>query len=279
MNAERAAHLTSPINQIHDLSSGLLNVPTGTRHFRSHSSSSNGSRVSTWTVCPSPSTASDIGDPYIDIRRLLSIDDNNEGGCTNSPFAFTTEQLAKLHDPKDLNLLKSMGGLEGLCLGLRTDLHQGLSQEEDVVDGHVTLEEVQHTLEMHHRGFVVPTLATKSRDHDENGQVSTKIYHAQDEHSTEDRVPSSNTRRGILSSTNSQRSPKLFRDRRRVFGENRILARKPKNIFQLMWLALHDKILVFPPFYPVLILDSVMCGRRDLACPWALSDISTWCQE
>src|SRR5208282_1960956 len=100
-SGEAAAHLTSPTNQMLDVSNSLLHVPEGTRHFRSHSSSSNGSHLSTWTACITPTTASsDIGDPYIDVRGLLSIDDN-EGGCIDSPFAFTTEQLAKLHDPKD----------------------------------------------------------------------------------------------------------------------------------------------------------------------------------
>ena len=278
-NVERAAHLTSPTDQVHDISSGFLHVPTQTRHFRSHSSSSNGSHLSTWTICPSPTTASsDIGDPYIDIRRLLDIDDNEES-CVDNPFAFTAEQLVKLHDPKDLNLLRAMGGLEGLCLGLRIDSHEGLSPEEDIVDGRVTLEDVRHTLEMHQRGLFSRTLANGNPDQREDGHVNSRICSAQDEHSAENRILSLKSRRSTMSSINSQRSPKLFRDRRRVFGENRIPARKPKNIFQLMWLALHDKVLVFSPFSPFLILDSIMLGCRDLACPWALSDVSTWLQE
>ena len=37
-----------------------------------------------------------------------------------------------------------------------------------------------------------------------------------------------------------------FSDRRRVFGENKIPVRPPKNIFQLMWIAMHDKVIVRP---------------------------------
>jgi hypothetical protein len=35
-----------------------------------------------------------------------------------------------------------------------------------------------------------------------------------------------------------------FETRRGVFSENRIPIRKPKTIFQLMWMALKDKVLV-----------------------------------
>jgi P-type Ca2+ transporter type 2C len=35
-----------------------------------------------------------------------------------------------------------------------------------------------------------------------------------------------------------------FRDRRRVFGENKIPVRRPKNILELMWVTLQDKVLV-----------------------------------
>ena len=36
-----------------------------------------------------------------------------------------------------------------------------------------------------------------------------------------------------------------FRDRRRVYGENRIPVRPQKSILELMWIALHDKVLVY----------------------------------
>lgn len=35
-----------------------------------------------------------------------------------------------------------------------------------------------------------------------------------------------------------------FADREEFFGKNVLPKRKPKSIFQLMWLALHEKILV-----------------------------------
>jgi Ca2+-transporting ATPase len=39
-------------------------------------------------------------------------------------------------------------------------------------------------------------------------------------------------------------SDKAFNDRKRVFGENRLPEKKPKNILQLAWIALKDKILI-----------------------------------
>ncbi|KAG0266586.1 hypothetical protein BG011_001775 [Mortierella polycephala] len=39
-------------------------------------------------------------------------------------------------------------------------------------------------------------------------------------------------------------APVSFEDREQYFGRNVLPKRKPKNIFQLMWMALHDKILI-----------------------------------
>lgn len=264
-DGERRMHLTDPSGQINNFTNNLLDVPSTARHIRSQSWSSDGSYSSNWTISPHPTTpASDVGDPHIDTRRLLSIDDPLDES-PDCPFAFTVNQLAKLHDPKDLNILRAMGGLEGLCLGLRTDKTKGLSRNEDVLDGHVTLEDVQQMLETQ------KTAATSSLVDYQHRQPSAETPVDQ----PESPVPGLLSRRSTQLSLNFRRGPQPFRDRKKAFGENRIPVRKAKNIFQLMWMALQDKVLVRSGIYCILTkLDSFVCGRCHLACAWTLSIIS-----
>ena len=185
------------------------------------------------------------------MRHLLK-DKPEDPEIPNNPFAFTPKQLSKLHDPKDLNVLRAMGGLQGLEIGLRTDVTKGLSPDEDILDGQVTLADVWHALE------------TRKKEHVKNGYQSEKQPEASNEDKdikvvmdvfdekeklprtdTEKRKHSLGSRRPTLASMKvTSHTPHRFSDRIRVFSENRIPERKPKNIFQLMWMALHDKILV-----------------------------------
>ena len=147
------------------------------------------SRWSGWT--PSPSTdvhGSEFGDSPTHLESTDRWQDS-------SPFAFTKAQVGKrLYDPKDLNFLGAIGGLDGLSLGLQVDLSKGLSPDEELHP--VSLEDVWRLLARGERHEIV------------NGADGD------------------------------------FRDRQRVFGENKIPIRPPKNILQLMWIALHDKVLV-----------------------------------
>jgi len=161
------------------------------------------SRWSGWT--PSPSTdahGSEFGDGNIDTHLLFDESESNREDDP-APFAFTKTQVGKrLCDPKDLNFLGAIGGLDGLSLGLQVDLSKGLSPDEDVIDVPITLEDVWRAV------------STGTRPEIPCREIP---------------LPQSNTR---------------FRDRRRVFGENEIPIRPPKNILQFMWIALHDKVLV-----------------------------------
>jgi P-type Ca2+ transporter type 2C len=163
--------------------------------------------------------------------------------------------------------LRAMAGLEGLCLGLRTDKTRGLSRDEDVLDGHVTLEDVQQMLEAQ------KTAATSSLVDYQHRQSSTETCVDQ----PEPPVPGLLSRRSTMLSLNFRRGGQPFRDRKKAFGENRIPVRKAKNIFQLMWMVLQDKVLVCSRIYRVLTkLDSFVRGSCDLAGAWTLSIIPPW---
>lgn len=203
----------------------------------------------------SDSHTSVFGDLDLDYRSLLTDNEDHEHTVDGSPFAFSKTQLGKrLYEQKDLNFLRAMKGLDGLIMGLRTDVINGLSPDEDWLDGHVTLEDVWNTFEnpLQARPKHPAVVRTTSLRTDER--------------------PSSS--RSILGRSKSQ---KLFGDRRRVFGENRVPVRPPKNIFQLMWIALHDKVIV--PSFPLLISDPSQYSSNSFTCPWALPDVSTWVNQ
>ncbi|OAL03972.1 calcium-translocating P-type ATPase [Phaeosphaeriaceae sp. SRC1lsM3a] len=125
----------------------------------------------------------------------------------NNKFAFSPGQLGKLYNPKSLGAFYALGGLDGIEKGLRTDRKAGLSLDETTLDGAVSFEEA--------------TMAS--------GKQSPKS-------APEQGVTRSNTTR--------EAGEDAFADRKRVFSDNRLPVRKPKNIFQLAWIAYNDKVLL-----------------------------------
>ncbi|OLL25886.1 Calcium-transporting ATPase 2 [Neolecta irregularis DAH-3] len=141
----------------------------------------------------------------------LETDDTNP----SSPFAFTPKQLTKLTDPKSTEVLRIMGGVEGLCLGLRTDRKAGLSIDELYLDGKVTLKQLSDPefLKRH-----VTTI----------GQ-------------TEPRIGLQGRSSTIRTAGGTQQT---YPDRLRYLGIN-VLPEKPiKSLFVLMWIALQDKVMI-----------------------------------
>jgi Ca2+-transporting ATPase len=159
-----------------------------------------------------------------------------------NPFAFTPKDLTKLHDPKDLSALRALGGVRGLLLGLRSNAKEGLSSEEYVLGGKVTLEDVLSTAEVEGPGSgaektmaLQPEMSRSLRSRNENfGEAgSASIQHA-------------STLRRISTMSLPSHTPQPFQDRKRIFSTNRIPQRRSKNLFLLMWLILQDRVLVLP---------------------------------
>jgi Ca2+-transporting ATPase len=125
----------------------------------------------------------------------------------NNKFAFSPGQLGKLYNPKSLGAFYALGGLVGIEKGLRTDRKTGLSMDEQTLDGVVTFEEA--------------TTATEKQNAKSN--FDQGIAHT-------DSAPAAGSN--------------AFTDRKRVFSDNRLPVRKPKNIFQLAWIAYNDKVLL-----------------------------------
>jgi P-type Ca2+ transporter type 2C len=129
----------------------------------------------------------------------------------DNPFAFSPGQMNKLLNPKSLSAFHAVGGLAGLERGLRTSRHSGLSRDETVLEGYVSLEEAKAAS----RG----TGARKAP------------------------LPKAVFVRTMTSSSRTS-SEKPFADRKRVFKDSYLPAKKPKNIFQIMWASYNDKVLI-----------------------------------
>lgn len=67
-----------------------------------------------------------------DLKQALTPDPGTEADfeVAKNPFDYSPGQLNKLLNPKSLDALKALGGLEGLVRGLHTDISTGLSVDE-----------------------------------------------------------------------------------------------------------------------------------------------------
>jgi Ca2+-transporting ATPase len=136
------------------------------------------------------------------------------------PFYFKPYQLAHMLDPKSLDALIAMGGIEGLLRGLGTDAERGLSTED------------------------APT--RNQEKHEKHGLAfgafhSEKTYHHENPPEIVLTEPSGN-----VGPPTDDRSAFMasFDDRKRVYGKNILPTRISKTLLQLMWAAIKDKVLV-----------------------------------
>lgn len=159
-------------------------------------------------------------------HRLLVRDDHGDGDdednlkpepgrehefeVENNKFAFSPGQLNKLLNPRNFGAFGALGGLCGLEQGLRTDLQSGLSMDETELDGLVSFDKVSRT-------FVSLPKST-----------SPSV------------LPSAIT----TDESSIKQSQGQFSDRRRVFGINKLPERKLKSIWELLWIAYNDKVLI-----------------------------------
>lgn len=129
----------------------------------------------------------------------------------DNKFAFSPGQMGKLINPKNMPALKALGGIEGIEKGLRTDIRAGLSVDETILDGVVSFQDATGGID---RNAVTPDFAAPQ--HTATGEDHVGVKHHNDS----------------------------FKDRLRVFKDNRLPERKSKSLLQLMWIALMDKVLL-----------------------------------
>ncbi|MCJ1382658.1 plasma membrane calcium [Xylographa soralifera] len=133
--------------------------------------------------------------------------DEKDFEVEDNPFAFSPGQLNKLLNPKSLAAYKALGGIRGLERGLKTDAVVGLSADEGTIEDRITFEEA--------------TLAGKRR----------KSISEDDQ--TKGAKPAI-----------QQGSIELYGDRKRIYKDNHIPAKKSPSIWKLLWNAFNDRILL-----------------------------------
>lgn len=150
----------------------------------------------------------------VPLSEALRPDPRNEKDfhVDDNKFAFSPGQLNKMQNPKSLAAFRALGGLTGLARGLRTDLHSGLSVDESRLEGSVHFDEA----------------TSSSSPSSQDGKQGVQ-------HLGEESFAATTTVHG----TGSQ-----FEDRVRVFGQNRLPARKTTGFLKLFWLAYNDKIII-----------------------------------
>lgn len=126
----------------------------------------------------------------------------------NNKFAFTPGQMSKMYSPKSLGAFHALGGLVGMEKGLRTDRNAGLSVDENNLEGTISFKEAT----------AVSASSAPSTVVEEPEMVSQQM--------------AGNTGNGS------------FADRKRIFSNNTLPTKKQKSIFELMWLAYNDKVLI-----------------------------------
>ncbi|EJF64840.1 calcium-translocating P-type ATPase [Dichomitus squalens LYAD-421 SS1] len=178
----------------------------------------------------------------------LAQDENIDAG----PFSFKPYRLASLVDPKNLDLLKEMGGVTGLLQGLGTHRKKGLSRRALGKAPDVS----------HHESFA-PRVDKDSRPGAGAGDGASQRHDREPEASDVPKLvltgpgdedgggislAGSRTDLGEDAGDAEQSSGSAYdanlEERRRVFGANTLPIRKTKSLLQLMWLALKDKVLV-----------------------------------
>ena len=142
-------------------------------------------------------------------EEALRPDPSNEGDfqVTDNPFAFSPGQLNKLLNPKSLAAYKALSGIRGLEHGLRTDIVAGLSVDETTVEEKITFEEA--------------TVLGKGKKQTHEGQL----------------IIENRPVTGV-------EVPEQFGDRKRVYHDNRLPAKKSLSIWRLFWNAYNDRILI-----------------------------------
>ena len=171
----------------------------------------------TLIVTPNPSTVLDEkpvkDDVKIDLRDNLS--PHND---PSNPFAFTHDQMSALLDPKNLPLLRSFGGLEGVARGLHVDLQSGLTPN---APNHqpISLDQVRRDED-----------DSVIEDVDFKRSNTVQSLGRQMTHRTDATVPTPDVT--------------AFPQRKAVFGANVLPETQSKSIFRLMWIAFQDKTLV-----------------------------------
>ncbi|KAG8534162.1 uncharacterized protein KY384_001006 [Bacidia gigantensis] len=131
----------------------------------------------------------------------------NDFDVTDNPFAFSPGHLNKLLNPKSLAAFRALGGVQGLEIGLQTDLVAGLSVDETSISDRISFDQARNAARVKKGQGDGPMV-------DQNVMVT------------------------------DQEVKGRYHDRQRIFKDNRLPDRHSLSIWRLFWNAAQDKVLI-----------------------------------
>jgi len=147
------------------------------------------------------------------------------------PFAFKPYELAHMLDPKNIEFLELLGGVDNLIHGLGTHPTHGLTKTSLQGDGIFSAEDPED------KGAGKGA----SQRHERQGQKF-------DEESAVPGIvltsPDGDGEKRLASPPRRSQFSASLDDRRRIYGENVLPQRPSKSLLALMWAALKDKVLI-----------------------------------
>lgn len=170
------------------------------------------------------------------LARPATLDLKQEADLDARPFSFKPLQLASLVDPKSLETLETMGGIEGLLRGLGTRPNHGLSTKSGTLLSHPGSPEPAY------QDDSGGPLAAEKEPPKPNIMVTSPTGVPQGMQSVASLGGASGVSIPLQSSEDVYKAS--IEDRQRIFGQNFIPQRPSKTLIQLMWLALQDRVLV-----------------------------------
>jgi len=165
------------------------------------------------------------------------------------PFTFKPLQLAALVDPKSLETLETLGGVEGLLRGLGTDTSRGLNTKLTSL-GQLGSPDLG-TIDSVTPGGVEMTPPKP------NIMITSPAGVPEGLQSTASLGVSSSVGRPASLKFSAAAYDASIEDRRRIYGQNVLPQRPSKSLLLLMWLALQDKVLVSPRIPTYLLVSDV----------------------
>jgi Ca2+-transporting ATPase len=149
-----------------------------------------------------------------------------------TPFRFRSNDLSMMLDPKNLDTLEDMGGIEGLLTGLGTTAGMGLNGAS-----------------------LAGSMAGLFGPGDDRPGAGVGVSHRHDPEKGEETVPGITLKVPQGEKSTNWTSTAAFAAsldvRRRIYGGNVLPRRASKSLLSLMYTALKDKVLVRYSFFSV----------------------------
>ena len=205
----------------------------------------------------------DVNRKGAELARPPILDLKQEANLNVEPFSFKPLQLASLVDPKSLENLESLGGVEGVLHGLGVHRLHGLSTK-------LTSPSQAGSPDPATIINAVTPSGIEMSPPKPNIMITSPTGVPEGLQSTASLGGGSN----LVHPASGAAYEATLEDRQRIYGYNILPHRPSKSLIRLMWLALQDKVIVSPR-YPLLIsmclifVSGFVIGRRrGITCPW-----------